>query len=1058
VTPTEAALEIIRRLTESPETRETRRRELFIGHLSVLFPEYAWQIAEYALGAESPVKTVGRTVQEITTGKIDTRKGTLLIEYKSNLSDPSQKTEAETELRRYVAGIANEEGLNRVSKCVSTDILRWREYSPTIAPDSVKGQVTPEQVALELRTEYSFSETNVERFVPTVKRLIFEDVPLVANAPLLVSLFGLASRRYKEFGLALKTAWTNCRNLTQTKLCLQLWSEYVENCFDKEAAPNEETYLDHAYLVILARMLAASALRSSTEQTSDDFPTRALKGDFFSAGVHRVERFVEEDFFRWIKDDAVLQALGPALHALHDDLQRLDFRSARKLDLLTELYQQIMPPDTRAEYGEVFTPTWLVKKIVDAVPGCDELGTKILDPACGTGSFLRAVIEKKLERTDKKWTVQKTLDAVLGDICGLDINPISIIIAKTTIMMSLAELLKRSEKPVEIPVYLCDSLFLPEGLVTEREDGKIGVKFDRVEISFPVRLFVKGTSEFDEIVQKADRLASALAKKELSLKDCEEALVGTVSEVADRLKLTPQSRRVLTKSCRSLVIELSRRIKRKRNNVWAFVLRNTYRPSLLKARFDAIVSNPPWLAMSSFPAASYSRQLRRLVDSYGLAPPAASRHHLEISTVFAVHCVSHYMVQNGSFGFVLPRVILRGDQHDPLRRSRFKANSPMKVLEVWDLEGVEPLFGRPACVLLGENNRANVGFPKDLPCLDLDGDPSGQLAVSRKTLTLSILGKKSSFEPEERVVKVDDSYWGLFRQGADLMPRRAVVVDIVSHKTARIASVQTAIAEKENRNNKPPWDTIDLSGTVESNYLFTTIKSDAVLPFVVGRCSYVVLPVEKVEGKFKLLDQRALTIKGHDKARKWFETVDRTLMSLGDKLLSSWLERKNKLIDQSSNGCAHLVIFGAGGSNVCGAVMDTTNSEFPFINDQTLYVWEAPTAEEAWYVCGMLNSQVINREIKGHQPSGKFGEQHVHKLPLSLIPRFNAQDEKHRQFSEESQRVAKVASELSQRDSRFLDVSRSLSSRRRMFVRALQPELQDLNKLAEKILKGETTD
>jgi hypothetical protein len=1054
MTPTETALDIIRRLAESPETKETRRRELFIGHLNELFPEYAWQITEYALGAESPVKTVGRKGQEVTTGRIDTRKGALLIEYKTDLSDSAQKVEAEKELRRYVAGTANEEGLNTVSKCVSTDILRWREYTPTVAPDAAKGTVTPEQVMLELRTEYAFSEANVDRFVPTVRRLVFEDVPLVATSKLLVNSFGLASQRYKDFGTALSTAWSRSKKLPQTRLCLKLWSEYLENCFDKNAVPNEETYLDHAYLVILARMLAASSLSTPAEQALSDFPVKALTGEFFSTGVHRVNRFVDEDFFRWIKDESVLAVLQPALRALHDDLQKLDFRSAKKLDLLTELYQEIMPPDRRAEYGEVFTPTWLVKRIIDAIPDCEELGTKVLDPACGTGSFLRAVVEKKLERIDlQRVTVQEALDSVLADICGLDINPISIIIAKTTIMMSLAEMLKHSDKPVEIPIYLCDSLFLPEGLISGRTNEKVEVTFDKAKVRFPTKLFVNGTSDFDEIVENADRLATSLAMKKLTLKDCEEALRKPLDEIAHRLKLTRESENALKSASRSLIVELSRRIRKKRNSVWAFVLRNTYRPSLLKARFDVVVSNPPWLAMSSFPAARYKRQLKKLIENYHLSPPAASRHHMEIATVFAIHCVSHYMVRGASFGFVLPRVVLKGDQHDPLRRSKFKAYSPTRVLEVWDLEKVNPLFGRPACVLLGEDNDVASGFPSDLPCLDFSGNPSSQLAVSRMILKLSILGKKSSFESGDSVVREDESYWRLFRQGADLMPRRAVIVDLVGNKKARILSVQTAKAEKENRNNKAPWNTIDLSGTVEADYIFTTLKSDAILPFVVGDYSYAALPVEKCAGKFKLIDQRTLAIKGHDGARKWFETADKTLDSLGGKTLASWLERKNKLIDQSSAASQHLVLFGAGGTNVCAAVANTTNTEFPFVNDQTLYDWEAPSEDEAWYVCGMLNSQVVNEAIKGHQPTGKFGEQHVHKLPLSLIPRFDANNQKHRELSAESRKVASVAKTVSQQSPRFTDVSKSLASRRRMFVGALQPELQKLNQLAEQIIK-----
>jgi hypothetical protein len=1051
LTPEEAALDIIRKLLAEPKTNEPRRRELLLGHLAPLFPEYEWQISEFAMGAETPVRVPSNNAQGPTTGRIDTRKGALFIEYKRDLADPVLRTEAEAELKKYVAGIINKEGTSGVSKCISTDILRWREYSFKIDPNAIGGQITPDKVELQLVGEYQFTENDASQFVTVVRRLIYEDVALVATAKLLNELFGLDSQRYKEFRSNLNIAWNRCRNLSETKLGLKLWSDFVENCFDKKAVPDEDTYLDHVYLVILARLIAASALSAPPEQASTDFPIRSLTGDFFSSGIHRVDRFVEEDFFRWVKSDIAVTTMRTPLQDLNLDLQKLDFRSAKKFDLLTELYQRIMPPQRRIEYGEVFTPTWLTKRIVEQLQICGQIGTKVLDPACGTGSFLRAVVEKKLQNVKKEWSVQEVLDNVLADICGLDINPVSIIIAKTTLMLTLAEWLKKSDKLVEIPVFLCDSLFLPKELLSKKKAGKVVVVFDNVGIDFPARIFREGTWIFDEIVRTADRFATDLAKKEINQADCTNAVGDSVKKIARSVKLDDESERLLKKAARKLIFQLSDRISHRRNNVWAFILRNTYRPSLLGARFDVIVCNPPWLAMSRFPRARYKKQLENLVTQYHLAPPTASRHHFEISTVFAAHSISHYLIEKGNFGFILPRVILTGDQHDPLRRSKFKQYAPIKVLKVWDLEDVDDLFGRPACGLFGTRDEPAAGFPQSLPCTVLSGDPTSDLTETDMELQLSTLGTKSSFVTKTRELSADESYWPMFRQGADLMPRRAVMVDIIGNKAAQTPSVQTSAAEKANRDNKPPWNDIDLSGTVESSYIFTTLKSDAVLPFVVGSPCYAVLPVKKSNGKFTIVSQHDLSLSGHIRAKAWFRKVDNELMRLGNKKLESWIKRKNKLTDQSAKGHQTLVVYGAGGTNICAAVVNTTSLEYPFVNDQTLYAWEAPSADEAWYVCGMLNSQAINIAIKGHQPKGKFGEQHIHKLPLSLIPRFKSQDPRHIALAKESKRIADAAGALVKTNAKYLNTAKPLASRRMMFMSALSPELKTLNNLAREI-------
>ncbi len=71
---------------------------------------------------------------------------------------------------------------------------------------------------------------------------------------------------------------------------------------------------------------------------------------------------------------------------------------------------------------------------------------------------------------------------------------------------------------------------------------------------------------------------------------------------------------------------------------------------------------------------------------------------------------------------------------------------------------------------------------------------------------LSTLGKKSSFRKYLSILNENESYPSCFKQGADLMPRQAVIVDILGNKKAKVLSVQTSEVEKANPNNK--WSII----------------------------------------------------------------------------------------------------------------------------------------------------------------------------------------------------------------------------------------------------------
>ena len=51
------------------------------------------------------------------------------------------------------------------------------------------------------------------------------------------------------------------------------------------------------------------------------------------------------------------------------------------------------------KFAEVFTPDWLVRKMVDLLPEeAFEAGKTVLEPACGEGAFLADILHRKLSR------------------------------------------------------------------------------------------------------------------------------------------------------------------------------------------------------------------------------------------------------------------------------------------------------------------------------------------------------------------------------------------------------------------------------------------------------------------------------------------------------------------------------------------------------------------------------------------------------------------------------------------------------------------------------------
>ena len=74
-----------------------------------------------------------------------------------------------------------------------------------------------------------------------------------------------------------------------------------------------------------------------------------------------------------------------------------------------------------ADHGEVFTPSWLVEKMLDLVKGeTERIDSRFLEPACGSGNFLVPILQRKLAAVEVKYgksDFEKRHYALVGLTC-----------------------------------------------------------------------------------------------------------------------------------------------------------------------------------------------------------------------------------------------------------------------------------------------------------------------------------------------------------------------------------------------------------------------------------------------------------------------------------------------------------------------------------------------------------------------------------------------------------------------------------------------------------------
>ncbi len=305
-----------------------------------------------------------------------------------------------------------------------------------------------------------------------------------------------------------------------------------------------------------------------------------------------IRNFLEGDFFGWyldIWDEELERALRRLAGELAGySLVTLDVDPEETRDLLKHLYQNLMPKKLRHALGEYYTPDWLAERLLNQLGYEGDPKQRLLDPACGSGTFLVLAI-KRIRKyiQDKPLSEARVLEQVLGNVVGFDLNPLAVISARTNYLLALGDLLAHRQGDISIPVYLADSILTPS------EGGDL---FTRGSYSFntAVGRFAVPRSLVD--ARYIDQLAGLLeecVQSGLKSEQFRERLLATFP--LDTKQDEGDIRLVL-----GLYDQLADLERQGIDGIWARIIKNAFAP-LFQGRFDYVAGNPPWVNWESLP-------------------------------------------------------------------------------------------------------------------------------------------------------------------------------------------------------------------------------------------------------------------------------------------------------------------------------------------------------------------------------------------------------------------------------------------------------------------------
>ena len=482
----------------------------------------------------------------------------------------------------------------------------------------------------------------------------------------------------------------------------------------------------HSYYAILIKLLAAEIvsffnpwmprqverLQSATSSAKLKRELQELEGGgiFHQMGI---TNFLEGDLFSWYLNtwtDPVESLIRKMVTKL-DEYNPGTFSEdpAQSRDLLKKLYQHLFPKSVRHDLGEYYTPDWLADHTLNELGYKGDPDKRLLDPACGSGTFLVMAINRirkwyDLNRETCSFDEGDLLRKILANVIGFDLNPLAVMAARTNYLIAIKDLVRHVDH-VEIPVYLCDSIMTP---------AEYGDLFT-------------GHGSVARVPCSAMKPPYLLVPKEIATNPNDMAKYAGILEVCVKGAYAPSE---FISRCHEdgltvdsveahidLYKELVKLDKANKNGIWARIIKNNFAP-LFVGKVDYIAGNPPWINWRSLPS-DYRDSVAPLWKTYGLFTQKGLSARLgagmdDISVLMLFVSADHFLGDSGRLAFVITQTIFKSAGGGMgFRKLKIDNTKFLKVARVSDFSKCQPFEGaanRTSVVSIRISKRPNP-FP-----------------------------------------------------------------------------------------------------------------------------------------------------------------------------------------------------------------------------------------------------------------------------------------------------------------------------------------------------------
>ena len=956
-------------------------------------------------------------IRVVTRKRKDATYGKVIIEYEpvGKLLTPYGKKHAIKQIRDdYLSSYSREQRQNMVGIVFDGKrviFVRWvdddwlydeREFDKQSFDMMVNYLVGLYKISFkELPSQFGFNRIGTRKALKTLYEKSFSDNKR-------------ARMLFNEWNLRFSSIYGNAFNKEKIK---RHFRDFAKEIGIENVEGNRLVFVIHTYYGFIVKMIACEVATNLFEYARRSHIKKLLESENLADELRDiengkffrdigVENFIEGTFLSWYLDvwDKDVEAV------IRDMIKRLDWfdfaefitKPEYVVDYLKNFYQEVFQ-QLRHDLGEFYTPDWLAVYLVKQSGFDGNLQKRVLDPACGSGTFLVAILNKVYEKYKKEPQKEKLLPYIIKNIVGFDINPVAVLTARTNYLISLSRFNLQKTR-ITIPVYLTDSIVLPELVKQPKLTDKTklyGIKTtkdvfyipaDIKDQIAPVMLFLKENVEREQDVEDV--------KEQLRQRfGFDEKVIHHLSELYHKL------------------VELN---SKDQNKIWCDIIINQF-ATLFQGKFDFVIGNPPWVNWE-FLDNDYQKHLMRINDEYGLYFTKGLESRLgkvkrDISAIFFYVCSDVYLRDKGTIAFLIKPMYqipmgrgFRNFNRETRDVKIEKLKTPLKVMLVEDVTKENPFEINNEVSLIIAKKGEKTKYP-----------------IMYKKWTGKRTHELENYKAEPSDTTDTLSTWIIYQR-----KKPTVILGKFFYRTRQGINfgLKESFFDLELLIDKGKFVQIrNCKGKVkdvEKERIYPLLMSRHVKKWKLGdsndqKNTYCILPQsypgEKNENKLK---------KETPKTWEWLNDFKEQLLERKSKTFAK--EPFYSIYGLGDWNSKYKVVWKSMGFYPNFVVVSTTNDkilgEKLMLPEHVLYFVPVNNANEAHYICAVLNSSLVRETLKALSSKSKSG------LSASIVSKirldkFNPKNKLHKKLANLSKKAHQLAEK---NDNRLREVEKEIDA------------------------------